>query len=294
MKRTARYAAAMAGDAAADWLVFGLTDAVGQALRAAIGPDDPPLRGVSRRPAADGPRLRWIAGALPAMPDPAPAAAIASLGPLDAFARWFEGSALAPARVVALGSTSRWTRGDSPDPAERADAARLAEAEARLAAACAARGTALLLLRPTLVWGLGRDRNLSRLVALARRWRVLPLPAGALGRRQPVHAGDVAGAVLRGLRSARPVEGRFDLPGGETLAFDEMAARCLRAGAPGARILRLPGPLFRAGLAWSGVGAVGGLAARLGQDLVFDAAPARAALGWSPGPFRPRPEDFPG
>jgi len=284
----------MAGQSSGDWLVFGLSGAVGEALRAAHRPGDPPLRGVSRRPPPDAPGQRWIAGRLPELPDPAPAAAIASLGPLDVFARWFAGSTLRPSRVVALGSTSRWTKDDSPDPAERAVAARLAEAEQGLAAACAARGVALLVLRPTLVWGFGRDRNLSRLVALARRLRVLPLPAGPLGRRQPVHAREVADAVLRGLRSATAPEGAFDLPGGEALGFDEMAARCLRAGAPGARILRLPSPLFRAGLAWSGLGAGRGLASRLGQDLVFDGGPARAALGWSPGPFRPGPEDFPG
>ena len=42
--------------------------------------------------------------------------AIASLGPLDAFAAWFEGCPDAPARVVALGSTSVHGKAGSPDP----------------------------------------------------------------------------------------------------------------------------------------------------------------------------------
>lgn len=277
-----------------DWLVFGLTGMVGEALCAQLGPGDPPVLGVSRRPPADDDRVAWLAGALPGL-GPVPAVpAIASLGPLDAFAAWFEGASVAPARVVALGSTSVHGKAGSPDPAERALVRTLEAAERRLAAACAARGTVLTLLRPTLVWGRGRDRNLARWVALARRLRWLPLPRTARGLRQPIHADDVAGAVLAALRAPVPVAGVFDLPGGETLAYDEMVARCLQAGAPGARLLRLPAPLFRLGLALLGRRGPGpGVIARLDQDLAYDPAPVQAALDWRPGPFSPSPGDFP-
>ena len=279
------------GDA---WLVFGLTGMVGEALQARHGPADPPLLGVSRRPPADTARVAWRAGELPAA-GPMPATkAIASLGPLDAFAAWFEACGLAPARVVALGSTSVHGKAGSPDPAERELVERLRAAEARLAAACAARGTALALLRPTLVWGRGRDRNLSRWVALARRLRWLPLPRTARGLRQPIHADDVAGAVLAALRAPRPVAGVFDLPGRDTLPYDEMVARCLRAAAPGARLVRVPAPLFRLGLALLGGRGPGpGVIARLDQDLAYDPGPVQAALDWRPVPFAPAPADFP-
>lgn len=276
------------------WLVFGLSGMVGEGLRASRLPGDPPLLGVSRHPQAPAEGLQWLAGELPGRVQAPATGAIASLGPLDAFAAWFEASGAAPGRVVALGSTSVHGKAGSPDPAERALVERLRGAEQQLAAACAARGSALTLLRPTLVWGHGRDRNLSRLVALARRWRVLPLPRTARGLRQPIRADEVAAAVLAALRAPRPVPGAFDLPGGETLPYDEMAARCLRAGAPGARLLRLPGPLFRSGLALLGRRGPGaGVLARLDQDLAYDPAPVQAALDWRPGPFRPAPGDFP-
>ena len=277
------------------WLVFGLTGMVGEGLRSQHGDADPPLLGLSRQPPGDGRGVHWVAGDLP-RPGPLPAAdAIASLGPLDLFAEWFEASGAAPSRVVALGSTSVHGKAHSPDPAERALVARLLAAEARLAAACAARGSPLLLLRPTLVWGRGRDRNLSRWVALGRRLHWLPLPRSATGLRQPIHADDVAAAVLAGLRAPSPVAGTFDLPGGETLAYDEMVARCLRAGAPGARLLRLPAPVFRLGLALAGRRGPGaGVLARLDQDLAYDRAPVQAALGLRARPFAPVPADFPG
>jgi nucleoside-diphosphate-sugar epimerase len=281
------------------WLVFGLTGQVGSAMRASLHDSDPGLLAVSREPPADEGGISWCRGSLEGFPDPPrEIAAIASLGPLDAFARWFEASSLAPARVVALGSTSVHGKKDSPDPAERALAQALRDAESRLAAAAHARGSALTVLRPTLIYGHGRDHNLSRIVGLARRWRVLPLPLRAGGLRQPVHVEDVAGAVLGALRARSPRPGFFDLPGGETLAFDVMVARAVAAGAPGATLLRLPGPLFRSGVgllrALGRLDAAGsGVLARLDQDLAYDPEPARMALGHYPRGFQPTAETFP-
>lgn len=278
-------------DKAQGWGFFGLTGLVGEALCDALGDRDPVAWALSRHPPPT--RRPWIAGALPEPPPLPPVQALASLGPLDAFTAWFEASDHAPARVVALGSTSRSGKRDSPDPAERDLAARLADCEHRLAEACRARGTALLLLRPTLIWGRGRDRNLSRWVALARRLRWLPFPADGNGLRQPVHADDVAAAVLAALRRPVPLSGRFDLPGGETLAYPDMLRRCLAVAAPGARLVRLPGPLFRGLVALAGRRGPGrGVVERLGRDLVFDGAPVRAALGLAARPFRPAPGDF--
>jgi nucleoside-diphosphate-sugar epimerase len=225
--------------------------------------------------------------------------AIVSLGPLDAFAQWFEASACAPARVVALGSTSLHGKRDSPDPAERALAQRLAAAEDQLARAARARGSALTVLRPTLLYGTGRDQSLSRLVRLARRWRWLPLPRHAAGLRQPVHVDDVALAVLRCLQAPSPLPGHFDLPGGETLPFDEMVRRVLAVAAPGARIVRLPGPLFRAGVRLLRLGgrlgpAGEGVLARLDADLAYRPEPAAEALSLQPRAFQPTRAMFPG
>lgn len=288
-------------DATADtWLVFGLTGPLGQAFALALAADDARVIGVSRAPATPRyPGVSWRRGELAGFPDPTgPIAAIVSLGPLDAFASWFAQSALAPARVVAIGSTSLHGKMASPDPGERGIAEALQDAERGLAAAARARGCALTLLRPTLLYGNGRDRTISRLVRLARRWRLLPLPARARGLRQPVHVDDVATAVLGALRSATARPGAFDLPGGEILPFDEMVRRSLAVGAPGARVVRLPGPAFRTGVGiLRGLGrleaAGDGVLARLDQDLVYDPAPARTALGHCPRGFQPSREAFP-
>ena len=278
------------------WLVFGLSGQVGVALREARPAGGPELVAVSREPRSPAPGLTWLQAALVPGLDPGEGFdAVISLGPLDHFVDWFEASTLAPSRVVALGSTSVHSKAASPDPAERALASRLKLAESRLASTCAARGSALALLRPTLIYG-GGERSLSRMVGLARRWRWLPLPTGATGRRQPVHAGDLANAVLACLDSPIPIAGSYDLPGGETLAYDEMVRRVLAVAAPGARLVRLPGPLFRIGMrslrALGLQGAGEGMLARFDRDLVFDPGPAARDLGYAPRPFRPTADMF--
>jgi hypothetical protein len=62
-------------------------------------------------------------------------------------------------RVVALSSTSRFTKDGSSDPEEQAIALRLADAEACVQAWAASHGVEWVILRPTLIYGLGRWRS---------------------------------------------------------------------------------------------------------------------------------------
>jgi len=271
-----------------DALVFGARGQLGRALL-------PRLRDrrvlAAGRAAVDG--VPWMRCDLFSDVDTLrPAELVFSLGPLDGFARWFERSARAPRRVVAFGSTSVHAKQDSPVPAERALAARLAEAEAVLQRACAERGSALTVLRPTLVYGLGLDRNLTRIAQLARRWRVFPLPRDATGLRQPVHVDDLADAALAAAAARGPLASAYDLPGGEALPYKEMVRRVLASLDPPAKLLELPsGPLRAAGWCAHRVGLMGdagaGVWARLATDLVFDAQPARRDLGYAPREFSP-------
>lgn len=276
-------------------LCFGLSGPVGRALRRLRQDDDAPWLAISRQPPADAAGVRWQRGELPGQPAAEtlpPLSAVLSLGPLDAFAAWFAAQPLAPARVIALSSTSVRSKRESPDPAERALAQRLHWAEQSLRRDCTARGSALLILRPTLIYGEGSDRSLTRAVALARRFGWLPLSRRAVGRRMPVHAADLAQVVIDSLRAPQPRQGSYELPGGEILSFAEMLRRTLAVAAPAAKVLELPDPLFRIGL-WlarrAGLirGATAGMLSRLDQDLLADAGAARRDLGYAPRPFQP-------
>ena len=249
-----------------------------------------PALAPSRQPLPDEPGITWQRDSLATFDDAHRFDAALSLGPLDAFAMAVAERRVRAGRIVAFGSTSVHVKSASPDAAERDVAARLAEAEAALVAACRATGTPCFILRPTLVWGMGRDATVSRVVAMVRRWPRLPLPLGAPGLRQPVHALDLADAAAVALAADPAHAGAFDLPGDERVAFGTMLRRSVAAGAPAGRPLRLPWPLFAA--AGRVHPRLRGLASRLADDLVFDDRPARAALAWAPRGFQPGPADF--
>jgi nucleoside-diphosphate-sugar epimerase len=280
-------------------LVFGARGQIGHfllpRLRAAGVAVDAVTRGAAPPPT---PGVRWHSLELFGGADFALAPDwIFSCGPLDGFVAWLERSALRPARVVAFSSTSADSKQDSADPAERALAARLQASERRLETLAHARAVHVTLLRPTLVYGAGRDRNLSRIARLAQRWGVFVLPRSATGLRQPVHAEDLALAALQSATGAAPPRLRYDLPGGETMTYREMVRRVLDALQPTPRLLLLPDAPVRVALRLAhAIGALGDARAatlqRLHRDLVFDAAPACRELGFAPRPFRPRSEMF--
>ncbi|MFC0676835.1 NAD-dependent epimerase/dehydratase family protein [Lysobacter korlensis] len=279
-------------------LVFGGSGQIGRPLLARLRRDGWRVFALSRERRADEPGLHWLAGDF-TQSDPLPRRidAVISCGPLDLFSHWLEQAELDCRRVIAFGSTSMATKRESASAAERELAARLHAAEARVFARAGELGIAATLLRPTLVYGAGRDATLTRIAGLAQRWRCFPLPRGAIGLRQPVHVDDLAAAAHACLSSPASHGRAYDLPGGETLPYREMAARVLAVLKPRPRLIELPSPVFRLAVAAAQVsGRAQGLdlqaVARMRSDLVFDAAPAQRDLGYAPRMFRPTPEMF--
>jgi nucleoside-diphosphate-sugar epimerase len=275
-------------------LVFGATGAVGQFLLPQLVAGGERVIALSRQPpsaAASHGQIEWLRGDLFAQMPPLPAVEIVySLGPLDAFVDWFaRATPPGPRRVIAFGSMSAESKRDSIDPAERDLAARLRDAETRLLQAAQVRAIACTIFRPTLIYGSGRDRTLAPLARFARRWHVLPVPRGADGLRQPVHAADLADACI----SARDVPATFGktyaLGGGERLRFDALLWR-LAAGPPRlALALPLPLALVRAVARMLHRPMYGGGAlARLTAPLIADNGPAERDFGYAPRTFHAR------
>ena len=271
-------------------LVLGATSLIGRFLPAHL--PEAEVVGAGRGGGAPG-YPSWVTLDLtrPGPPVVRACAAVVSLSPI-----WLLPAALPELvglgvqRVVAFSSTSRWTKAQSPEPGEREVAARLSEAEGETIRICEAAGVASTILRPTLIYAEGRDGNVSRLAGLARRFGVLPISGRGAGRRQPVHADDLAAAVAQVL--AAPVTARraYDLPGGETLTYADMCRRVFEGLGRPPRLLHVPPPLWSAGLRLASPllpGATAAMGARMAEDLVFDPGPARRDFGWSPRPFRP-------
>jgi uncharacterized protein YbjT (DUF2867 family) len=146
------------------------------------------------------------------------------------------------------------------------------------------------IVRPTMIYGLPGDRNLSRLLQLLRRTPVVPLPGGGRRLQQPVHVQDLAAALL-GAVSAPAAPGRtYDVAGPEPLTFRELLLTAARAVGRSPRIL--PVPLRAARLA---VRAYEKAAPRprikveqldrLAEDKAFSIDDARRDLGHAPRSF---------
>ncbi|HEX5336917.1 MAG TPA: NAD(P)-dependent oxidoreductase [Gallionella sp.] len=201
-------------------------------------------------------------------------------------------------RVVALSSTSCFGKSDSSDPEERAVASRLADAEFRVRAWAESRGVAWVVLRPTLVYGLGRDKNISEIARFISRFGFFPVFGRAGGLRQPVHVADVASACLAALQSSRAANRAYNISGGETLAYRDMVARIFTGLELRPRLLTVPLWSFRLAVTmlrclpryrqWSAA-----MAERMNRDLVFDHAEAKRDLGFNPQVFELADGDLP-
>jgi nucleoside-diphosphate-sugar epimerase len=194
-------------------------------------------------------------------------------------------------RLVAVSSTSRFTKQGSGSPRERETARRLAEAEDTLQEMCHGCGIRWTILRPTLVYGGGRDRNVSDVARFVARFGFFPIAGRGTGRRQPVHGADLAAAALDVLDNPTTFDRAYDTPGGETLTYAEMVSRIARAVGRTPRLVHLPLLLLRRTLAtascFPGLGHLTrDMADRMDEDLVFDLAPARRDFGYDPRPFR--------
>lgn len=271
-------------------LVFGASGAIGRFLVARLLAAGEHVSAVSRRAQADArDGLRWIEGSLESdVALPGGVDAIFSCGPLDAFARWYARTPTGAARVVAIGSMSADSKRDSIDAAERDVASRLAEAEDVVLRVAATRGAAATLLRPTLVYGAGRDRSLAPIARFARRWRVFPRIVGASGLRQPVHADDLALACIAASASPKTAGRRYEVGGGERLTFAAMIERTCRS--LDVSCVALPVPPFALRLLGSSRSTA---IARLTRDLVADNSDAARDFGWAPRPFAPDAAHWP-
>lgn len=247
-----------------------------------------PVLALSRRPRADREGLRWLRGELPnRLPDALPRLrAVISVGPLDGLARWLERQPLpAPLSVLATSSMSAQSKQASVVAAERELAARLQGAEQRLLARSAAMGWQCTILRPTIVYGTGLDKSFTPMAQQALRRGVFLAPRGR-GLRQPVHAQDIAQALLTALDEPARAAGQvLPIGGGERLSATEMFRR-VHASLP-RRVPLLP--LWQAPLRLASrlLPPLRGPVSRLDADLIADNAELVRRLGIQPRPFHP-------
>jgi uncharacterized protein YbjT (DUF2867 family) len=183
-------------------------------------------------------------------------------------------------RAVFISTTAIFTTLDAPSK------------RVRLAAEEAIRrsGLSYTILRPTMIYGSSRDRNMCRLIRYLRRWPVIPVFGTGEHLQQPVYVEDLAAAVARSLSCAR-TEGRaYNLSGPAPLSYNniidticELLDRTVhKVHLPAAPLASALASLERLALR---LPVKAEQVRRLNEDKVFDPAEAVKDFGYSPRPF---------
>jgi len=251
------------------------------------------IMALARRPRPqhlpDDPRLHWrlTSGGKVDLPQPQQITQIISLGPLSLTLAVLP-QCSAVRHVLAVTSSSIVSKQSSADGAEREQIRALAQAEQALIEQCRQRGIVCQVLRPTLIYGAGLDANVCALANLARRFGVIPVAGRAPGLRRPVHAADLATAIVQ--LQALNLSGVWTLAGGSTLSYRQLAEAVCQAlqrghvlGVPQALLTSMLWLAHKAGR-MRAVNAA--MIRRQQQDLLFDDHPARSDFGWSPRPLQ--------
>lgn len=141
------------------------------------------------------------------------------------------------------------------------------------------------IIRPTMIYGTARDRNISRLLRFLKRYRFMVLPGGGLALQQPVHVDDVAGAAAMAIGNGTSIGKTYNLSGSRPLTFRALVETAARA--VGGRAMLVPVPVQ--GLA-SALGALEALRVpmrlraeqvlRIAEDKAFDHSEAVRDFGF--------------
>ncbi|SFO39519.1 NAD-dependent epimerase/dehydratase family protein [Nitrosospira briensis] len=195
-------------------------------------------------------------------------------------------------RVIGFGSTSLFSKANSPDPCERELTVRFSKAEEAIRHHCGIAQTNWTVFRPTLVYDGVRDKNIKRIASFIRRYGFFPLVGEAAGLRQPVHADDLAEACLLALEQPATFNRAYNLSGGETLTYRQMVERIFSSLGKPARFIILPPWMFRAAIRAMTFlpgkrGMTPEMATRMNADLCFKHADATRDFGFLPRPFLP-------
>ncbi len=203
---------------------------------------------------------------------------IASLGDGHAANIVSAAQASCVARAVFVSSTSVFTQLSSVSKPVRVEAERL----------IAESGLNYTILRPTMIYGTPRDRNIWRLIGYLSRWPAIPVVGRGDALQQPVFVEDVATAVVRSASADHAIGKVYDLAGAVPLSFVQMIdSVCTRLGRSVARIHVSPWLACAAAAVFSRLGLriTPEQVARIEENKVFDISTAATDLHFAPLDF---------
>jgi nucleoside-diphosphate-sugar epimerase len=282
-------------------LVTGAKGVVGQPLCQRLAIEGKAYCAVSRQAGNSSSDLQWNLSQAPSLSVRSQLAQISALihcAPIWLLPAHFD--ILTDAGInhmVVFSSTSVLSKKNTSDPSEQQLVSQLAQAEEALMKLCQTRKVRLTILRPSLIYGYGRDQNVSHIAKFIRRFGFMVLVGEARGLRQPVHADDLVDVALSAvdiLVEQKIKQRAYNVAGKEVLSYRQMVERIFAGLGRRTRILSIPLWLFRPALMLAAklgrFSYTAEMATRMNQDLNYDYSAAAKQLDFAPQGFLEQPE----
>lgn len=183
-------------------------------------------------------------------------------------------------RAIFVSTTSIFTELNTPSKETRRTAEKLIRSS----------GLKWTIIRPTMIYGTPQDRNMVRLLTIAKRWPLVPLPGGGKGLQQPVHVQDVANSIVASAERPGTIGRTYDLAGPAPMALNEVCRHAAEAVGKDPWFVSIPlWPLEKAVRLVEIVGARPRVSSeqirRLAEDKSFDITDATVDLDFAPRDF---------
>lgn len=146
------------------------------------------------------------------------------------------------------------------------------------------------IVRPTMIYGSERDKNMHRLLRFLDRSPVFPVFGSGENLWQPVYHEDLARGVVAALECHAASGQTYDLPGAAPLAYRSLVRTAARTLGRRVRVVGLPLEPVRRGLALAEAARLplpvsSEQVLRLREDKAYPYEKARAELGYAPRGF---------
>ncbi len=134
-------------------------------------------------------------------------------------------------RAVFVSTTGIFTKLNPDSKAIRLEAERLIKES----------GLDYTIIRPTMIYGTPRDRNMWRLVRYLKKISILPILGDGTYLQQPVYVKDLANAIIKAYESPISVKKEYNISGARALTYNEVID--LTAKALGKKVIKMHVPI---------------------------------------------------
>ncbi|MCR8632417.1 SDR family oxidoreductase [Paenibacillus radicis (ex Xue et al. 2023)] len=101
----------------------------------------------------------------------------------------------------------------------------------RIAAENTVKGSNLnyTIIRPTMIYGTERDRNMCRLIKTLNKYPMIPIAGNGNSLQQPIHVDDLADAILKAVNTEEAIRKAYNVSGKQPITYNQVIEETLEA-----------------------------------------------------------------